>query len=321
MQEKSPYNFDNYHALKPSHKKTESSVNKSDSNAPTGSTTAKHETGEENNHFLEWFIGFSEGDGSFGAKDGYPAFVINQADLGVLNLIQTSLGMGRVSTFVQEGSTYGRLFIGGQDKIEMLIHIFNGNIHLDKVHGRFTKWVNFYNKVYGKNITVLPKLEPSKLSLKTAWASGFFDAEGCCYGGFTHNERMRNKVRLRLKATFDQKAEFAVLDRIRALFLVKSVTTRPSRSGMVNHNQRVEITSAATLILLVQYLEVFKLKTRKRYAYSVWKPLVVAYKKRTHLNLSTEGVIEATAKIQEYNQSFKKAKNVVTLFRNEFENF
>ena len=48
--------------------------------------------------FVEWFIGFSEGDGCFCKKDAYPIFVINQADLEVLNLERTTLGFGSVST-------------------------------------------------------------------------------------------------------------------------------------------------------------------------------------------------------------------------------
>jgi hypothetical protein len=53
----SPYCFSTYNAIKPSHKKVIDS------------------------RFLEWFIGFSEGDGCFCKKDAYLIFVINQADL------------------------------------------------------------------------------------------------------------------------------------------------------------------------------------------------------------------------------------------------
>ena len=49
--------------------------------------------------FLEWFIGFTEGNGSFIVpKRGGLQFVITQSsyDVQVLNYIQTSLGFGKV---------------------------------------------------------------------------------------------------------------------------------------------------------------------------------------------------------------------------------
>lgn len=287
----SPYKFKAYDAIKPEHKKT------------------------LDFSFLEWFIGFSEGDGSFGAQDGYPVFVINQADLGVLYLIRTTLGFGRASTFVQKDAVYGRFIIVNEQNIYRLITIFNGNIHLEKVHARFTKWVELFNKKYNKNIVVLPTLSPNSISLNTAWLSGFFDAEGCCYSGYTNDEKMTNKMRLRLKASIDQKGEFPVLDQIKNLFAVKEVTIRDEEKQYY----RVEVTSAETLALVIRYLDVFKLKGRKKQAYAVWKPLVVHYVNRTHLNFKAEVLLKKIQKTQKLNQAFKHEKNVITLLKKELE--
>ena len=51
--------------------------------------------------------------------------------------------------------------------------MFNRNIHLEKVHSRFTNWVTFFNKIYNKDITVLLKLSPNEISLDTGWLYGF----------------------------------------------------------------------------------------------------------------------------------------------------
>lgn len=52
--------------------------------------------------FLQWFIGFTEGDGSFiVSSSGNLMFVITQSttDIQVLNYIQQQLGFGRVISF------------------------------------------------------------------------------------------------------------------------------------------------------------------------------------------------------------------------------
>ena len=52
-----------------------------------------------NQSFLEWLVGFTEGDGSFTVNSrGTPVFVITQStyDLQVLEYIQRVLGFGRV---------------------------------------------------------------------------------------------------------------------------------------------------------------------------------------------------------------------------------
>ena len=54
---------------------------------------------QPNNRFLEWFIGFSEGEGSFiVAKRGDLSFVITQSSLDIesLNYIKDNLGFGKV---------------------------------------------------------------------------------------------------------------------------------------------------------------------------------------------------------------------------------
>nr|ALO20936.1 putative LAGLIDADG homing endonuclease [Microglena monadina] len=85
---------------------------------------------------LEWFIGFSEGDGSFVIKrtEKRILFVINQADLELMDKIRSLLGFGVVRTFKQNGRLYARYIVADQNGINKLIALFNGNIHLEKVH-------------------------------------------------------------------------------------------------------------------------------------------------------------------------------------------
>nr|ALO21629.1 putative LAGLIDADG homing endonuclease [Stephanosphaera pluvialis] len=289
--QKSPYNFGSYNTVKPQHKTN------------------------LNLHSLEWFIGFSEGDGSFGEKDGFPIFVINQADFKVLNVIRTELGFGRVGTFIQEGRTYGRLIIGNRENVFRLITIFNGNIHLDKVYHRFSTWVALYNQAYQQNIQVLPQQPTQNISLSTGWLSGFCEAEGCFYAGYSEDLRMQQGVRIRLKFSVNQKNELPVLKQIKTLFQVKNVTIQNAEKQYYC----VETSTVKSFTLILEYFSKYKLKGRKQQAYAVWARLVSRYLNRTHLNLSRNELISKTNKVKIFNQAFKEQKSVIMLLQQKFE--
>jgi hypothetical protein len=87
--------------------------------------------------FLEWFIGFTEGDGSFIITGGKSVFTIHLhvVDLPLLYKIQTGLNMGNVY-FKDNSAT---LIIKANKDIATLIEIFNGNLFLDKRKIQFAK--------------------------------------------------------------------------------------------------------------------------------------------------------------------------------------
>lgn len=55
--------------------------------------------------FLEWFIGFSEGDGCFLVSDQKTrcSFIIVQKDISLLYKIRTCLGFGNINIYTQKG--------------------------------------------------------------------------------------------------------------------------------------------------------------------------------------------------------------------------
>lgn len=61
--------------------------------------------------FLEWFIGFSEGDGSFTISNKRCYFSINQKDIKILYKIKKNLGFGQVFKYTQNNKTYGRYIV------------------------------------------------------------------------------------------------------------------------------------------------------------------------------------------------------------------
>ena len=84
--------------------------------------------------FLEWFVGFSEGNGSFIVSKEGLLFIINQKEEKILYYIRTNLGFGKVSLY----KTYSRFVVANKKNIDRLISIFNGNLVLDKTHSRFS---------------------------------------------------------------------------------------------------------------------------------------------------------------------------------------
>ena len=70
-----------------------------------------------NQDFLQWFIGFIEGDGSFIVSKNRLSFIINQKEERILYHIKTYLGVGKVSIY----KTYSRFTVA--DKQNRKINI------------------------------------------------------------------------------------------------------------------------------------------------------------------------------------------------------
>lgn len=132
--------------------------------------------GGVNPNFLEWFIGFSEGDGSFinNSSGGKTIFSIHLhiADLPLLYEIQAQLNMGNV--YLNKNSAI--FIVKAKKDINILIEIFNGNIYLRKRQIQFENWVLNFNKKNKLNIEI--KSNQFKPSLNDNWLAGFIDAEG-----------------------------------------------------------------------------------------------------------------------------------------------
>jgi hypothetical protein len=266
----------------------------------------------EKQAFLEWFLGFAEGDGSFGVYNGRLNFVINQAEIEILKKIRSELGFGNVSTFRQNERVYARYSVTAKHGLFCLIHLFNGNLHLQKVQTRFIHWVTRFNesKTYSEyeKILLLPRLSHTELSCENGWLSGFFDAEG----GFTANitqpsEEPKRYFRLRLKAYVDQKDEFEILNQIASLFQVKNVTTR----NVKKKTYRVDCVSKKSLELVLQYFSRYPLRSKKHLVYAMWKKITSAYLQDSHLQ-NIPQLERRVLRIRNQNKIFKELKTVLS---------
>ena len=94
--------------------------------------------------WLNWFIGFSEGDGSFIIDNrNNLQFVITQKDIKILEMIKNTLNFGRV---IKQGKLTYRYIVEQKILIELLILIFNGNMLLPSRIKRFKVFLEMFNK-------------------------------------------------------------------------------------------------------------------------------------------------------------------------------
>lgn len=296
----SAFDFSEYSAFLPEHKK------------------------QKDTAFLEWFLGFSEGDGCFVVKEGRPCFNINQADLGLLNKIRTNLGFGSVRNYTQkinynrelqespEYMTYARYSVSDRAGVRRFIAIFNGNIQLAKVQKRFEKWVECYNKVFKDQIIIKSRRLPEAITLETDWLAGFFDSEG----GFSltlrkHSGIGRTAIRFEPKCYVDQQFEYDIMRRIADLFNVRNVLVRDATEKFY----RVEICSKISLKIACDYFAVRKLKGQKTQVYAIWHKSTNLYINDLHLS-RLQALEKPVKRVKELNAAYKKVRYVIKLLAN-----
>ena len=87
--------------------------------------------------FLEWFIGFFEGDGSvysyatLDKRDGRQGtslqFSIAQKKKNIIEILQKTFGFGSLSLFQKDGEVYWRWFVSSQQDLTRIALLFSGN--------------------------------------------------------------------------------------------------------------------------------------------------------------------------------------------------
>lgn len=223
-----------------------------------------HKT-EINKDFLEWFIGFTEGDGSFIVSNNRLFFIINQKEQKILYAIRTNLGFGKVSTY----KMYSRYIVADKTNIDKLISIFNGNLVLNKTNTRFISWLHTRNMYSKEKIEYLQKNSFS--CFNNAWLSGFIDAEGCFNATKIIDEKYSlgllssaaRGFRVRLRFILDQKNEKEIFYKIQDFL----------QSGVISNRTKVELmfrftsTSISSHEILIKYLERYSLRTLKKVSF------------------------------------------------------
>ncbi len=224
--------------------------------------------------FLDWFVGFSEGDGSWqvdpNQKTRRSIFIINQKDPQILYKIKSFIGFGQINGPYKNknGSIYYRYRVGNIKGTERLIEIFNGNLVLTKTEKRFKGYLDMYNS----RVTVSKeiKFKPSSrvVRLNDGWLSGFIDAEGS-FSGTTMKYTGTDEIRgVKVRFSLVQKFEKEVFKNLKSLL-------GGSLSSGEGDIFRLLIESKKGRNDIISYLEKFPLRSSKTIAFTRFKKLHV----------------------------------------------
>lgn len=133
------------------------------------------------NEWLEWLIGFMEGDGCFlFSSRKNLSMIITQGEDNVEQLykIQKTQNMGRV---IKQGPRVYRWIVEVREDLLIQVKLFNGNLIQDSRRKQLKKFIEEINnklKKHGKKEIEYNTNRPA-ISLNTGWLLGFTEAEGC----------------------------------------------------------------------------------------------------------------------------------------------
>jgi LAGLIDADG endonuclease len=243
-------------------------------------------------NWLEWFIGFVEGDGGIYTHNGRLSFVITQDESAILYHIKDQLGFGNVR--FDKGVQSYRYVVSDLPTIVLLMHLFNGNLVLEhrirqlallrginqiKINKRFQHLAELVH------ITTSPII-----SLNDGWLSGITDSEGCFNIHITL--RLANTVGFNTKLRFiiDQN-DTKALNLIRNIFNTGFVSQRKSNLAAFRYTS----SSFKGLETVVLYFNAFPLKTLKKEAFIKWCDIRVMMANKEHLHLEGFTKIRALA--------------------------
>lgn len=239
--------------------------------------------------FLEWFIGFAEGDGSFSiAKRGDLQLVVTQStqDVQILNYIKDNLGLGTVTLQSRSQHTH-RWVIQDTKNLYLMCKLFNGNIVFPMRNFKFLEFLSCLNTKLVKYFAYKP-MEPILAtltpSLNDAWLSGFTDAEGCFSISILSNSKA---VRIRYILSQKWESNKPVLEHI--LFLFNKEANCPKSIGaVVPHfhidNFELRVNGIKNCEYLFRYFDTHCLKSKKQLSYFKWKTLHKALSEWAHLD-------------------------------------
>ena len=224
--------------------------------------------------FLEWLLGFTEGDGCFTVNSrGTSIFVITQStgDVQVLKYIQRTLGFGRV---IKQGPSTSRFIVEDIAGVTLIVALFNGNIVFPLKQASFALFLESFNKRLRDQVV---EFIPSLLAptFKDFWLSGFTDAEGCFSCSFLGNS---NAYRFRFLLAQLGEINLAVLKHITSLI---GGTIRPhSKEGVYE----LTVNGVRNMERVFKYFETHPLYTKKAKSYLVWREIHVAICNGEHLS-------------------------------------
>ena len=276
--------------------------------------------------FLEWFLGFYEGDGSiYTAKTGYIklrfSLQISQKEKQVISMLEYTFGFGNISSISKGTNVYWRWTLESKETIEKIAYLLYGNLVWPNRQNQYIAWIQAGQKQgLFQNISLSQLTWPSPksgISLQNGWLSGFIDAEGCFYAHLRETINPKTGVicaQLNQKMTLTQKIDSP--DQTEKLIFDQFLGILDSRSRIrifSNHHNgeslygRIEIGSLRSQKLVVEYLQIYKLRTQKYISYRRWWRVWLRRQEKAHLTVkSRKRLYRLIANINNSDISLKK---------------
>jgi hypothetical protein len=243
--------------------------------------------------FLEWFIGFSEGEGSFiVAKRGDLSFTVVQStnDVEILNYIKDTLGFGRVVLQSSKLNTH-RFIVQDLKNLYLICLLFNGNMVFPTRNARFLTFLSSLNEKLLKrnllkfNLTpISPIIGCVTPTLQDGWIAGITDGEGCFFCSLLST---RSAYNIGFLLTQKWEANKFVLEHIMHLFSKNLAAFGSVRSRSSSDIWDLRINGVSNCKGLFLYFDNYSLKTKKKDSYLKWGLLMSRLVKGDHLNDTT----------------------------------
>lgn len=224
-------------------------------------------------YFLQWFIGFVEGDGCFTIRTDEEkprlVFEIVQKDPKLIHRLHTELGFGSV-TKMEHLPGHWKYAVYDKKGLIRIVTLFAGNLILPKRILQFEKWVQegtsvgLWDSDFSQEVKNRMSRRPT-ITLQDAWLSGFAEAEGCFYANLRYdlaNPRVNQKFTITQQ---DIAGEREILEHIIRLLESNNKVSHVSRN-----NYRLELSSLKCAENVIEYFSKFKLRGKKYIAFRRW---------------------------------------------------
>lgn len=245
--------------------------------------------------FLEWLVGFTEGDGSFTVNSRSTAiFVITQStrDLQILQYIQQTLGFGRV---IKQGQNTSRFVVEDIASVTLLVALFNGNLVFPMKQASFALFLEAFNNRSKAQLVGGGALIPSLVNptLNDYWLCGITDAEGCFSCSLLGKS---NAYRFRFLLAQLGDINLPVL---RYLTTLIGGVVRPHSAQRVNE---LTVNGVRNMLRVFEYFDTHQLLTKKANSYQLWREVHTSIVNGEHLLPESRAVLKAkAATINSYN--------------------
>ena len=237
--------------------------------------------------FLQWLVGFTEGDGSFTLSTrSVPAFVITQSssEIQVLLYIQKTLGFGQV---MKQGKSTSRFIVKNQHDLKLIIALFNGNLVFPLKFNSFTLFLEAYNK--RSNLPLVSLIAKFVTpTFNDNWLAGFTDAEGC----FTCS-LLGNSKRYRFRYLLSQ---LGLINQPILQYLTTVI------GGVVRPHHRKDVfeltvNGVKNMEKVFLYFDTHKLYTKKAESYKIWREVHKSLVNGDHLSSELRSELKVKASI------------------------